>query len=516
MQERTVSAFLRELRAMPGWDDTVVVFVSDHGEEFREHGGMYHLTTLFDEQVRIPGWLVAGPRALDAVAARGARGLGRPAHVHARRERDDPRPPRRARRARRLPVRRSAPRAIAPAPGGARTTRPCRCRPPAACGSRTSPSTASWPASCWSCTAAPDRGGTATTASAIRASTTRTRTICSAWASWRSAARTFAASPLGALWRRGLDAERPARDGERTRTEPPSRLSSGSPRSPRSSRSRPSPPSLRRAVAAPEPPRRGVRRSGRRVRGRRAGRTRSTGRRRAARWRAFFGRPRRATSASPRATSTCARCPRPSRDEAGPELAQKLGFVLERQPTLNLGKIPDLPEGDPAAKPPDTFVADTLYAGEEPVPITLKRVRFPDGVDRWLIAQIDGRAHPRRRRGLRAAAHRRAPSDLAHAADVPGQRALAVDRPRARRHPRVRRRAHHGRRSSCGPPGTSCSKTPTQVDDALVESSRRPLRAILWAFGFRLLLGPLQLTSARRRGAASTSRTRRWSSASPG
>ncbi len=65
MQERTVSAFLRELRAMPGADDTVVVFVSDHGEEFREHGGMYHLTTLFDEQVRIPGWLVAGPRALE-------------------------------------------------------------------------------------------------------------------------------------------------------------------------------------------------------------------------------------------------------------------------------------------------------------------------------------------------------------------------------------------------------------------------------------------------------------------
>ena len=71
MQERTVSAMLGELRALPGWDDTVVVFVSDHGEEFREHGGMYHLTTLFEEQVRIPGWLVAGPRVLD-VAQRDA------------------------------------------------------------------------------------------------------------------------------------------------------------------------------------------------------------------------------------------------------------------------------------------------------------------------------------------------------------------------------------------------------------------------------------------------------------
>jgi arylsulfatase A-like enzyme len=64
MQERTVSEFLRALRAMPGWDDTAVLFVSDHGEEFREHGGMYHLSSLFDEQVRTPGWLLAGPLAL--------------------------------------------------------------------------------------------------------------------------------------------------------------------------------------------------------------------------------------------------------------------------------------------------------------------------------------------------------------------------------------------------------------------------------------------------------------------
>ena len=65
LQARTVSAMLRELRAIPGWDDTVVVFVSDHGEEFREHGGNYHLTTLFDEQVRIPGWVLAGDHALE-------------------------------------------------------------------------------------------------------------------------------------------------------------------------------------------------------------------------------------------------------------------------------------------------------------------------------------------------------------------------------------------------------------------------------------------------------------------
>lgn len=65
LQERTVAAFLRELRAMPGWDDTVVVFLSDHGEQFRERGGLYHLHNLYDEEVRIPGFLVAGSRAVD-------------------------------------------------------------------------------------------------------------------------------------------------------------------------------------------------------------------------------------------------------------------------------------------------------------------------------------------------------------------------------------------------------------------------------------------------------------------
>jgi glucan phosphoethanolaminetransferase (alkaline phosphatase superfamily) len=63
-QERTVAGMLRELRALPGWDDTVVIFLSDHGEEFREHGGLYHLTSLLEEEVRVPGWLLAGDNAL--------------------------------------------------------------------------------------------------------------------------------------------------------------------------------------------------------------------------------------------------------------------------------------------------------------------------------------------------------------------------------------------------------------------------------------------------------------------
>ena len=35
-------------------DDTIIVFVADHGEEFHDHGGTRHSKTLFDELVRVP------------------------------------------------------------------------------------------------------------------------------------------------------------------------------------------------------------------------------------------------------------------------------------------------------------------------------------------------------------------------------------------------------------------------------------------------------------------------------
>jgi len=35
------------------YDDTLVVVVSDHGEEFADHGGFWHGTTLYDEQLEV-------------------------------------------------------------------------------------------------------------------------------------------------------------------------------------------------------------------------------------------------------------------------------------------------------------------------------------------------------------------------------------------------------------------------------------------------------------------------------
>jgi hypothetical protein len=64
LQERTVSNLIERLRRLPSFKDTIVIFLSDHGEEFREHGHLYHLSTIFDDQVRVPSWLLAGEDAL--------------------------------------------------------------------------------------------------------------------------------------------------------------------------------------------------------------------------------------------------------------------------------------------------------------------------------------------------------------------------------------------------------------------------------------------------------------------
>jgi len=47
-------ALVSELRRRGLYDDLTIVITADHGEEFGEHGGFFHGTTLYDEQVRVP------------------------------------------------------------------------------------------------------------------------------------------------------------------------------------------------------------------------------------------------------------------------------------------------------------------------------------------------------------------------------------------------------------------------------------------------------------------------------
>jgi len=49
-----VGRFLKALAQEGHKEDTLVVFVADHGEEFGDHGGTRHTNTLFNEVVRVP------------------------------------------------------------------------------------------------------------------------------------------------------------------------------------------------------------------------------------------------------------------------------------------------------------------------------------------------------------------------------------------------------------------------------------------------------------------------------
>jgi arylsulfatase A-like enzyme len=52
--DREFGRFVRELKAAGLYEDALVVFLADHGEEFLDHGRWLHGRSLFDELIRVP------------------------------------------------------------------------------------------------------------------------------------------------------------------------------------------------------------------------------------------------------------------------------------------------------------------------------------------------------------------------------------------------------------------------------------------------------------------------------
>lgn len=52
--DEQVGRLVAGLKARGIYDDTMIVFTADHGEEFCEHGGWWHGQTLYDEQLTVP------------------------------------------------------------------------------------------------------------------------------------------------------------------------------------------------------------------------------------------------------------------------------------------------------------------------------------------------------------------------------------------------------------------------------------------------------------------------------
>ncbi|WP_394826653.1 sulfatase-like hydrolase/transferase [Pendulispora albinea] len=59
LQDRAVGRLIEEVRARPDGARTVIVFLSDHGEQLREKGAVGHTGTLYEEEIRIPFWIDA-------------------------------------------------------------------------------------------------------------------------------------------------------------------------------------------------------------------------------------------------------------------------------------------------------------------------------------------------------------------------------------------------------------------------------------------------------------------------
>ncbi|MCC6646338.1 MAG: sulfatase-like hydrolase/transferase [Polyangiaceae bacterium] len=58
-QDRTVGALIDGVRRAAYGDRTVILFTSDHGEAFREHGQLGHTLSVYDEEILVPAWIDA-------------------------------------------------------------------------------------------------------------------------------------------------------------------------------------------------------------------------------------------------------------------------------------------------------------------------------------------------------------------------------------------------------------------------------------------------------------------------
>jgi glucan phosphoethanolaminetransferase (alkaline phosphatase superfamily) len=64
LQDKTIGDMVRFIRSQPFGDRTIIIFTSDHGEAFREHGQLGHTGAILDEEIHVPFWIDAPPGTL--------------------------------------------------------------------------------------------------------------------------------------------------------------------------------------------------------------------------------------------------------------------------------------------------------------------------------------------------------------------------------------------------------------------------------------------------------------------
>jgi arylsulfatase A-like enzyme len=69
-QDQTIADLLAFLRSTGAGARTVVIYTSDHGEAFREHGQLGHTTSVFEEEIHVPAWIDAPADVLGSAERR--------------------------------------------------------------------------------------------------------------------------------------------------------------------------------------------------------------------------------------------------------------------------------------------------------------------------------------------------------------------------------------------------------------------------------------------------------------
>ncbi len=59
LSDLAVERLLKHVRASESGQRTVILYTSDHGEAFREHWQLGHTSSLYDEEIKVPGWIDA-------------------------------------------------------------------------------------------------------------------------------------------------------------------------------------------------------------------------------------------------------------------------------------------------------------------------------------------------------------------------------------------------------------------------------------------------------------------------
>ena len=75
LQDKAIGALVRYIRSQPFGARTVIVFTSDHGEAFHEHGQFGHTGSVLDEEIHVPFWIDAPPGTLTEAEAAALAGM---------------------------------------------------------------------------------------------------------------------------------------------------------------------------------------------------------------------------------------------------------------------------------------------------------------------------------------------------------------------------------------------------------------------------------------------------------